>query len=82
MESGDPGVAIGTYATALWLMGRAPAIAELADPQRDLGALESELRTARQRSVRKPHSIERRLRTPDGDGQPAAGGEGIDSRAD
>jgi DNA-binding XRE family transcriptional regulator len=82
MESGDPGVAIGTYATALWLMGRAPAIAELADPQQDLGALESELRAARQRSVRKPHSIERRLRAPDGDGQPDADGAGADSRVD
>jgi DNA-binding XRE family transcriptional regulator len=82
MESGDPGVAIGTYATALWLMGRAPAIAELADPQLDLGALESELRAARQRSVRKPHSIERRLRSPDGDGQPGAGDAETDSRVD
>ena len=82
MESGDPGVAIGTYATALWLMGRAAAIAELAAPQQDLGALESELRAARQRSVRKPHSIEQRLRSPDVDGRAAADGGGADSRVD
>jgi transcriptional regulator with XRE-family HTH domain len=38
LEQGDPGVAFGTYATALWLIGRAQAIAELAAPQLDLGA--------------------------------------------
>lgn len=70
MEAGDPGVAVGTYATALWLMGRAPAIGQLAAPQQDLGALETELRAARQRSVRKPHSIEQRLREGPFDAQP------------
>lgn len=66
MEAGDSAVSIGTYATALWLMGRASAIADLAAPQQDIGALESELRAARQRSVRKPHSIERRLQAQAG----------------
>ena len=66
MEAGDSAVAIGTYATALWLVGRASAIAALAAPQQDLGALENELRVAKQRSVRKPHSIERRLHTEAG----------------
>jgi transcriptional regulator with XRE-family HTH domain len=61
MEAGDSAVSIGTYATALWLVGRASAIAALAAPQQDLGALENELRVAKQRSVRKSHSIERRL---------------------
>jgi hypothetical protein len=64
MEAGDPGVAIGTYATALWMIGRAQALPELAAPQLDLGALESELRVARQRAVRAPVSLEARLRSP------------------
>ena len=57
MERGDPGVAVGTYATALWLIGRAQALPELAAPQFDLGALESEVRVARERSVRSPISV-------------------------
>ena len=63
LEQGDPGVAFGTYATALWLIGRAPAIAELAAPQLDLGALESELRVARQRAVQSPIALEARLKS-------------------
>ena len=70
MEAGDSAVAIGTYATALWLVGRASAIADLAAPQQDLGALEDELRVARQRSVRKPHSIEQRLHAKTGQRAP------------
>ena len=62
LEAGDPGVAIGTLATALWVMGRAQTLPELAAPQLDLGALESELRVARQRSVRSPVSLDQRLR--------------------
>lgn len=61
MERGDPGVAVGTYATALWLIGRAQALPELAAPQLDLGALESEVRVARERSVRSPISVEARI---------------------
>ena len=63
MEQGDPGVAFGTYATALWLIGRAQAIPQLAAPQLDLGALESEVRVARERSVRTPISLEARLKS-------------------
>ncbi|MGC4060469.1 MAG: XRE family transcriptional regulator [Aquabacterium sp.] len=63
MEKGDPSVAFGTYATALWLIGRAQAIAELASPELDLGALESEVRVAAQRSVRRGPSIDQKLRT-------------------
>ena len=62
LERGDPGVAIGTYATALWLLGRVQAIPDLAAPQHDLGALESEVRVARQRAVRAPVSLDARLR--------------------
>ena len=62
MERGDPSVAFGTYATALWLIGRAQAIAELAAPAMDQGALETEVRAALTRSVRKPPSLEQKLR--------------------
>ena len=63
MERGDPGVAVGTYATALWMMGRAPALAELAAPELDHGALESELRVVRQRAVRSPMSLDARIKS-------------------
>lgn len=62
MEKGDPSVAFGSYATALWLIGRVQALAELAAPERDLGALDSEVRAAALRSVRKAPSVEARLR--------------------
>jgi transcriptional regulator with XRE-family HTH domain len=61
LEQGDPGVAMGTYATALWLMGRAGALPELADPALDRGALEMSIREAAKRSVRSRASIEKRL---------------------
>lgn len=62
MEKGDPSVAFGSYATALWLIGRVQALAELAAPELDLGALDSEVRAAALRSVRKAPSVEARLR--------------------
>jgi len=62
MERGDPSVAMGTYATALWLIGRAQAIADLAAPGHDLGALESEVRAAQTRSVRKRAAGDGRLK--------------------
>lgn len=46
MERGDPGVGVGIYATALWLIGRAGALPDLAAPANDRGAIESEVRTA------------------------------------
>ena len=62
MERGDPGVGAGIYATALWLMGRAAALAELAAPATDRGALETEVREAtRRRAVRSAASAEARL---------------------
>jgi len=64
MERGDPSVAFGVYASALWLMGRATAIAELAAPEHDLGALEDAVRAAKVRAVRKPASIQARLGSP------------------
>lgn len=62
MEKGDPSVAFGSYATALWLIGRVQALAELAAPELDRGALDSEVRAAALRSVRKAPSVEARLR--------------------
>lgn len=53
MEQGDPSVSMGVYATALWLMGREQAIAQLAAPEHDMGALEQAVRVAKARAVRK-----------------------------
>lgn len=65
MERGDPAVSLGIYATALWMMGRVGALAELADPQHDLGALEHDVQAARRtRAVRAQASIEARLAKP------------------
>ena len=46
MENGEPGVGIGLFATALWLIGRDGALAELAAPDKDQGALEMDVRDA------------------------------------
>lgn len=62
MERGDPSVSMGIYLTALWMMGRSKALGELADPEKDLGALEADVRAAtRTRAVRSRASIEGRL---------------------
>jgi transcriptional regulator with XRE-family HTH domain len=54
MERGDPGVGMGIYATALWLIGRANELPLLADPQADRGALERDVRAAvKRRAARK-----------------------------
>lgn len=62
MEKGDPSVSFGTYATALWLIGRVQAISELAAPELDRGALEQDVRAAALRSVRRPRAIDKALR--------------------
>lgn len=62
MERGDPGVSIGIYVTALWLMGRVNVLADMAAPGEDKGALENEVRGAVQRrAVRSAASVEARL---------------------
>ena len=71
MDKGDPSVSLGAYATALWLIGRAQALPELAAPQHDHGALENEVRAAHARAVRRPASIEDRLNAS-GAANPAA----------
>lgn len=47
LEKGDPSVSMGGYASALWLLGLSDGLAELADPAKDLRALESDVRQAR-----------------------------------
>jgi hypothetical protein len=49
MEKGEPTVSMGVYATALWMINRHETLAEAADPKEDLGALEADVRRARQR---------------------------------
>jgi hypothetical protein len=62
LERGDPGVGIGIVATALWLIGRVRALPELADPEKDRGALELDVREALQRrAVRSAASAQARL---------------------
>jgi len=62
MERGDPGVGAGIYVTALWLIGRSSALADLAAPDQDRGALESDVRAAvTRRAVRSAASAEARL---------------------
>lgn len=52
LERGDPAVSAGVYATALWLIGRHPALGELAEPRFDTQALEADVDRARQRYSR------------------------------
>ena len=62
MERGDPGVGAGIYATALWLIGRSSALADLAAPASDRGALESDVREAvTRRAIRSAASAQARL---------------------
>ncbi|PYY11956.1 MAG: hypothetical protein DMG69_02660 [Acidobacteria bacterium] len=42
IEKGDPGVAIGNYATVLFVMGMAERLADLADPRNDSTGLQLE----------------------------------------
>jgi hypothetical protein len=42
IEKGDPGVAIGIYATVLFVMGMVERVSELADPKSDQAGLQLE----------------------------------------
>lgn len=61
MERGDPSVSMAVYATALWQIGLAGALASLASPEKDVGALEGDVRKARARSSRQPDSLAQRV---------------------
>jgi transcriptional regulator with XRE-family HTH domain len=56
LEQGDPGVGMGVYATALWMMGRTKALAELANPQQDLGALTADIRKIQEKKSKRRSS--------------------------
>lgn len=62
LERGDPAVAMGLYATALWLIGRASGLPALAAPAEDRGALEGDIREAlKRRAARSAASARARL---------------------
>lgn len=46
LEAGEATVSLGVLATALWLIGRDGALATLATPKEDRGALELDVREA------------------------------------
>jgi hypothetical protein len=46
MEAGEPGVGMGIYATALGFIGRGDALADLASPASDQGALDLDIQQA------------------------------------
>jgi len=46
LEAGEASVSLGVLATALWLIGRDGALATLAAPKDDRGALELDIRAA------------------------------------
>lgn len=46
LEAGDPAVGIGIVATALWLIQRDGELGNLAAPEKDLGAIEMDVREA------------------------------------
>lgn len=62
LERGDPGVGVGLYATALWLIGRVAGLSALAAPAEDRGALEEDVREAlERRAARSAASARARL---------------------
>jgi hypothetical protein len=54
LEKGDPGVAIGSYATVLFVLGMTERLAELADPKHDPVGLQLEEEHLPQRIHRTP----------------------------
>lgn len=54
IEKGDPGVAIGSYATVLFVLGMAERLAELVDPKHDAVGLQLEEEHLPQRIHRTP----------------------------
>ena len=53
MEQGDPGVGMGIYAMAVWLLGRSQALAQVALPELDMAALDQDISKAKQRGQAK-----------------------------
>lgn len=48
LEKGDAGVSLAVVATALWLIGKPQALADITAPSEDTGALEQDIRRAQQ----------------------------------
>ena len=64
LEAGDPSVAIGIVATALWLIQRDGELRGLAAPEQDQGAIENDVREAVELGrARAQVSAKKRLRT-------------------
>ena len=53
MEQGDPGVGMGIYAMAVWLLGRSQALAQVALPELDMAALDQDIALAQQRGQKR-----------------------------
>lgn len=68
IEKGDPGVALGNYASVLFVLGLADRLAELADLRRDAVGLALEQERLPQR-IRRPGRRSRPT-SPDGTGAP------------
>src|SRR5437868_14655798 len=58
IEKGDPGVAIGNYATVLFVMGVSERLADIADPKNDPVGLQLELEHLPKR-IRLPRTPQR-----------------------
>src|SRR5690606_4121322 len=62
LEKGDPSVGMGVYAAALWMIGKSKELGELASPTQDIGAIEQDIRRAKNvRAVRSRASVAARL---------------------
>lgn len=57
---------MGVYASALWLLGLADGLGELADPTKDVRALESDVRQATRLRARRTRSAALSHRDKDG----------------
>ncbi len=56
LEAGEASVSLGVLATALWLIGRDAALATLATPKDDRGALELDVRQAEELGRARAHA--------------------------
>lgn len=71
MERGDASVGMGVYAKALWKIGLVGKLGEIARPEHDLRALETEVRAIkRKRAARKQPSLAERLANDGARGKP------------
>ena len=69
LEQGEPSVSMAAYASALWLIGRVQSLGEIAAPVNDVGALEQDVRKARQRGATR-HATSISVRLDESDERP------------